>query len=59
MAAYIFGALKIYAGYEHIKFDNPNDPLAAGSVIIGGYMLAFVNNTAYDNEKTLQVYWAG
>ena len=22
-------------------------------------MLAFVNNAAYDNQKTLQVYWAG
>jgi predicted porin len=59
MADYAFGPLKLYGGYEHIDFNNPNNPLAAGSVTIGGYVLAFVNNTAYDNEKTLQVYWAG
>jgi predicted porin len=59
MGDYAFGPLKLYAGYEHIDFNNPNDPLAAGSVTIGGYVLAFVNNAAYDNEKTLQVYWAG
>jgi predicted porin len=59
MADYAFGPVKLYGGYEHIDFNNPNNPLAAGSVIIGGYVLAFVNNTAYINEKTLQVYWGG
>ncbi|MGC1728851.1 MAG: porin, partial [Steroidobacteraceae bacterium] len=59
MGDYAFGPVKLYAGYEHIDFNNPNNPLAAGSVVIGGYVLAFVNNTAYDNEKTLQVFWAG
>jgi predicted porin len=59
MADYAFGPVKLYGGYEHIDFNNPNDPLAPGSLTIGGYVLAFVNNTAYDNEKTLQVYWGG
>ena len=59
MGDYVFGPVKLYGGYEHIDFNNPNDPLHAGSVVIGGYVLAFVNNAAYDNEKTLQVYWAG
>jgi predicted porin len=59
MADYAFGPVKLYGGYEHIDFNNPNNPLPAGSVIIGGYVLAFVNNAAYDNEKTLQVYWGG
>ncbi|MFZ1905546.1 MAG: porin [Steroidobacteraceae bacterium] len=59
MGDYAFGPVKLYGGYEHIDFNNPNDPLAAGALTIGGYVLAFVNNTAYDNEKTLQVYWAG
>jgi predicted porin len=61
-ALYNFGdlaPLKLYAGYEHIAFDNPNDPLAVGTVIIGGYTLAVVNNKAYDNQKTLQVFWGG
>jgi predicted porin len=51
--------LKLYAGYEHIAFDNPTDKLAAGTLTIGGYVLAFVNNAAYDNQKILQVYWGG
>ncbi len=59
MATYSFGAPKFFAGYEHIKFANPGDPLAPGFDDIGGYKLAFVNNTAYDNNKILQVYWAG
>jgi predicted porin len=59
MATYSFGAPKLFAGYEHIKFANPGDPLAPGFDDIGGYKLAFVNNAAYDNNKILQVYWAG
>jgi len=61
-ALYNFGAvvpLKLYAGYEHIAFDNPTDPLPVGTVIIGGYQLALVNNKAYENEKTLKVFWGG
>jgi predicted porin len=51
--------LKLYAGYEHIAFDNPTDPLPVGTVIIGGYVLATVNNKAYENERTLKVFWGG
>ncbi|HVN45380.1 MAG TPA: porin [Steroidobacteraceae bacterium] len=61
-ALYNFGEflpLKLYAGYEHIEFDNPTDPLPVGTTIIGGYELAVVNNAAYNNEKKLKVYWAG
>jgi predicted porin len=59
---YNFGAtlpLKVYAGYEHIAFDNPNNPLAAGTLIIGGYQLALVNNTNYNNQKILKIFWGG
>jgi predicted porin len=39
---------------------NPSIDLAPGFDDIGGYTLAFVNNTAYaDADKILQVYWAG
>ena len=51
--------LKLYAGYEHIAFDNPTDPLPVGTTIIGGYQLAVVNNAAYDNERTLKIFWGG
>jgi predicted porin len=61
MASYNFGAPAptLYAGYEHINFENPNNPYDPGQVIIGGYVLAYVNNKAYDTNKTLQVYWGG
>jgi predicted porin len=67
MALYNLGAvfpLKLYAGYEHIAFDNPTDPLPVGTTILGGYLLAAVNvqegpKSTYYNEKTLQVFWGG
>jgi len=59
MAAFQAGPAKISGGYEHIAFDNPDSPLAPGSLTIGGYVLAFTNNTAFNNQKTLQVFWAG
>ncbi len=59
MALYNFGDLKVYGGYEHIMFANPEQPLAAGFDDIGGYKLAFVNNAAFPNNKILQVYWTG
>jgi len=59
MGLYNFGALKIFAGYEHIKFENPATPLPVGFITIGGYQLAFVNNNAYAINKTLESFWAG
>ena len=59
MALYNADPLKFFAGYMHIKYDNPQNPLSAGFTDIGGYVLAFVNNTAYKESKTVQVYWTG
>jgi predicted porin len=59
MALYKFDRLKFFAGYEYIKYENPKTPLGAGFIDIGGYVLAFVSNTAYDNSKIVQVYWTG
>jgi predicted porin len=59
MALYNFDPLKFFAGYMHIKYANPNTPLAAGFNDIGNYVLAFVTNNAYNNSKTVQVYWTG
>jgi predicted porin len=62
MALYNFGSalpLKLYAGYEHISFENPRNELPVGTGIIGGYVLAVVNNTAFNKQKTLQVAWGG
>jgi predicted porin len=59
MALYRADPWKFFAGYEHIRYENPRTPLSAGFVDIGGYVLAFVTNTAYNNPKDVQVYWAG
>jgi predicted porin len=59
MGMYTFSPIKFYAGYEYIKFANPTHPLPVGFVDIGGYQLAVVNNTAYNQEKILQMYWTG
>jgi predicted porin len=59
MALYRLDPLKFFAGYEHIKYANPSTPLHAGFSDIGGYVLAFVTNNAYANDKVVQVYWAG
>jgi predicted porin len=59
MGLYKFERLKLFAGYEYIKYENPKTPLPAGFINIGGYVLAFVSNMAYDNSKMVQVYWTG
>jgi len=59
MASYKIEPLKVFAGYEHIQYSNPTTPLSAGFTDIGGYVLAFINNTAYTRHKTVQVYWTG
>ncbi len=59
MGSYKLDPFKFFAGYEYIKYTNPRMPLSAGFGDIGGYVLAFVNNEAYDNSKIVQVYWSG
>jgi predicted porin len=59
MASYTMKPIKIYAGYEHMKYGNPKDPLPAGTANIGGYVLSYVNNTAYTINKVLEYSWAG
>ena len=58
MAFYQFNPLKFFAGYEHIRYANPTRPLDRFTDI-GGYILAFVSNSTYDNDKVVQVYWTG
>jgi predicted porin len=59
MASYDFDPFKLFAGYEYLKYTNPTRPLSAGFDDIGGYVLAFVTNNAYDDSKTVNVYWTG
>jgi predicted porin len=59
MAFYQLDPLKFFAGYEYIKYANPTRPLSAGFNDIGGYVLAFVTNIAYNKSKINNVYWTG
>ena len=59
MALYKVDPFKLFAGYMHIKYANPSTALSAGFRDIGDYVLAFVTNNAYNNSKTVQVYWTG
>jgi predicted porin len=59
MGLYELDPLKFFAGYENIKYTNPKDPLSPGSLDIGGYVLAYVNDKAYTQPKILQVAWTG
>lgn len=58
LAMYSLAPFEVYAGYENIKFTNPQTPLAAG-FDVAAYKIAFVNNMAFPHERILQVYWAG
>ncbi len=59
MASYRIERFKLFAGYEHIKYADPDRPLSAGFSDIGDYVLAFVTNNAYLVSKTLNIYWTG
>ena len=59
LARYGIGPVKLYAGYENIRFVNPTVPLPVGSTIIGGYTLGTVSNTGFPNARDLQVFWTG
>ena len=58
-AKYTIGPFKLFAGYEHIDFANPNNPLAAGAPIEGGYIITVPNNTNFTTDRILQVFWVG
>jgi predicted porin len=58
-AKYTIGPVKLFAGYEHIDFANPNNPLAPGAFIEGGYTVFAPNNTNFTTDRILQVFWVG
>ena len=71
VARYTDGPLKVYAGYEHIRYMAPSDPQTAFTDIGGNFVCegcTAVNNTNINNaafgvnglgNKTLQVMWVG
>ncbi len=71
VAKYTSGPLKLFAGYEHIRYMAPSDPQTAFTDISGDFLClgcnAFnntnINNTAFGvnglGNKTLHIVWAG
>ncbi|MEP6941156.1 MAG: porin [Rudaea sp.] len=58
-ASYIAGPLKVSGGYEHIKYQNPSLPVAAGFSGVGGYWISVTNNAPFPHDKTLNISWIG
>jgi predicted porin len=59
---YTIGPWKLFGGYEHIDYSNPNNPLNAGAFTTGGFILGTdgaINNTNFTNDKILQTAWIG
>jgi predicted porin len=50
---------RLYAGYEHIEYVNPDHPIGNGSKGLGGYVLSVVNNDAFRQHRVLQISWIG
>ena len=59
MGKYTAGSVKVFGGYERIRFSNPSSLLSPGITDIGGYTLSALTQNAYNTNKILQVYWTG
>jgi predicted porin len=58
-AKYAWDPFKFFAGYEHIRMNNPSEPLGVGATAQGGYLLSGVEDNNLDSTKIVQVYWTG
>jgi len=56
---YVWEPLRLYAGYEHIRYDNPSSPLGIGATAQGGYRLSGVEDNNLDSPRITQVWWTG
>ena len=58
-AKYTWEQFKFYAGYEHIRQNNPSSPLGIGASAQGGYLLSGVEDNNLDSPKVVQIWWTG
>jgi len=58
-AKYTWDQFKFFGGYEHIRQNNPSNPLGIGATAQGGYLLSGVEDKNLDSTKIVQVYWTG
>jgi predicted porin len=56
---YTWDPFKFFAGYEHIRMNNPSNPLGVGATAQGGYVLSGVEDNNLDSTKVVQVGWTG
>ncbi len=61
LAKYTYGPVKIYGGYEYIRYMNPTDDYKGGFTSIGGYPVlgSGVTYTAFNNNEIFQAFWTG
>lgn len=61
MAKYAVKPVIVFAGYEHIVFENPSHPLLNGFTDDGGYFVSptATNNNAYPHKKKIDLIWTG
>jgi predicted porin len=68
--SYNLKPVKLYAGWERIKYNNPSHPILGGTIGLGGYQLGattptnpnfdnIVNNAAYGIQRIFQIGWVG
>ena len=58
-AKYAWNPFKLFAGYEYIWQNNPNNPLGVGASDQGGYIMSGVEDNNLDSEKRVQIWWTG
>jgi predicted porin len=58
-AKYTWDPFKFFGGYQHIRQNNPSNPLGVGATAQGGYLLSGVEDNNLDSPKTVQVWWTG
>jgi predicted porin len=67
-AKYTIGPWKLFGGYEHISFANPDNALVPGAFLQGGLIAGTTNNCNFggtiagvcvNNDKILQTVWFG
>jgi predicted porin len=58
-ASWTGGPWKVSAGFEHIKYSNPDTPITAPFDGLGGYEVSVVNNAAFPRDRKVDVSWAG
>jgi predicted porin len=56
---YTWDPFKFFGGYEHIRMNNPSNPLGVGATAQGGYVLSGVEDNNLDSTKIVQVAWTG